>query len=158
MVQDLALQNLTEDGFCSIPKFFLECVTLLQGLLVPIDAGDQLDDPLCKDSLCPEDEGFPAILTFLVHLKDNAEIPFYLVSTFSFTFVDHEEVPDFDDSGFDRLDVIAHPGNHHDHGGVGSMNNIYLVLAHANGLNKDDILPHGIHDMNDILGGTGKTS
>src|SRR3990170_3930530 len=38
------------------------------------------------------------------------------------------------------------------------MDNLHLVLANAYRFNEDDVLSHRVHDIDDILGRTGKAS
>ena len=64
--------------------------------------------------------------------------------------VDHEQIGDFHDAGFDRLNIIAHAGhqNHDDdvrHSGDGDF-----ILSHAYGFNQDVIEAVGAQQFRDM--------
>jgi hypothetical protein len=72
--------------------------------------------------------------------------------------VDNEDISDLHDSGLDRLHCIPHPGNHHNNNRMGMVDDIHFLLAGSHGLNDDDILTHGIENMNGISNGIRQSS
>ena len=70
--------------------------------------------------------------------------------------VDHENVADLHDAGLDRLNVVAHPRDEHDHVRLNGANDLDFVLADADGFDEDDVESGGVEEIDDIVRGFGE--
>ena len=73
-------------------------------------------------------------------------------------FVDDEQIGDFHQSGFQRLNRIAGFRNENDHTRIGGARDIELRLTHANRLDQDAIEPERVEDVGDLAGRRGQSA
>src|SRR5579872_1182423 len=73
-------------------------------------------------------------------------------------FVDHEDVGDLEDAGFDCLHVIAHAGGQYDQGNFRDGRDFYFILAYAHGLDDDVIHAGRVEEESKVGGGAGEAA
>ena len=66
--------------------------------------------------------------------------------------VDHKNVRNLHDTGLDALHIVSHPGHQNHHRDVGQADDIDLILAHADGLDHDEVAAGSVEDSGDIGG------
>src|SRR5262245_17930181 len=93
--------------------------------------------------------GPPAVLSVwpdrpFRHFKKSDQLPFGTLDAFSIGLVDDEDVADFHDARFDRLNVIAHSGHKYDDRNVRGLNDVHLVLSDADCFDQRPIVSGGI--------------
>ena len=71
---------------------------------------------------------------------------------------DGMDVGNFENARLDRLNLIAQPRRRDDDHRVRRLNDIDLVLADADSLDEDNIEPAGIENIDDVMGGAGKSA
>src|SRR5207253_2462989 len=76
-----------------------------------------------------------------------------LVGAGSVGLVDHEDIADLHDSGFDGLDVVAHARDQHDQVGLDRADDFHFVLADADRFHEHDVETGGVEDVDDVVGG-----
>src|SRR5579864_7019647 len=64
--------------------------------------------------------------------------------------VDHKNVGNFHDAGFNGLHVVAHAGDKNHDGDVGDADNVNLILANADGFDHHDVATGGIEHSGHI--------
>ena len=63
------------------------------------------------------------------------------LSAFAIAFINHEDVGNFHDAGFDGLHIIAHAGDKNHDGDIGEPHDIDFILADAYGFDHDRSRP-----------------
>ncbi len=82
-----------------------------------------------------------------------ADLAFHTVGAFAVAFVDHEDVGDLHDAGFDALHVVAHAGDEDDDGDIGDAHDVDFILADANGLDHNQVAAGGVEHGGNVGGG-----
>ena len=80
------------------------------------------------------------------------------VGAFAIGFIQHKNIGDFHQAGFDVLDFIAEAGDEDDDGAIGQLHDIHFVLPDANRFNKDGVFSSGVEKQSDIGGGASEAT
>jgi hypothetical protein len=70
--------------------------------------------------------------------------------------IDDKDVPDFHDAGLEGLNVITHPGNQHDNGDIGELDDIDFVLPDSDGLDENGVSSRRVKNANNVCCGSGE--
>ena len=85
-------------------------------------------------------------------LEHPLEIAHGAVRALAVRLVHREHVRDLEHAGLDRLHVVAEPGHRDDDDRVREVRDLDLVLADADRLDEDDVLPHRVEHLHDVRG------
>ncbi len=77
---------------------------------------------------------------------------FHLLDSGAIALVDDEDVADFHDAGFQRLNIVAHSRNQNDDRNIRQLHDIDFVLADADCFHEDRIPRGGVQDTNHVGG------
>jgi hypothetical protein len=72
--------------------------------------------------------------------------------------VDGDDISDLEQAGLDRLNSVAKPRGLNDDYGIGKRRDIGAVLAGPDGLNENQWVACGIHEVHEPRGRPGKTT
>ena len=95
-------------------------------------------------------DGRTPVRHVIVQIEHHVDLAYELVCSIEIGLVDREHVADLQDARLDRLNVIAHARNQHDHRRVRRPHNIHLGLPDTDGFDKDDIFAERIHRLDRI--------
>ena len=87
-----------------------------------------------------------------------ANLALHALGALAVTFVDHENVGNFHDPGFDRLHIVAHAGHQNHDGDIGQPHDVDFVLPHAHRFNHDQVAPRSIEHSGRIGSGARQPS
>src|SRR5213079_2530388 len=87
-----------------------------------------------------------------------ANLTLHTLGAFMVALVDHENVGDFHDAGFDALHVVSHAGHQNHNRNVSHADDINLVLPNTDSFDHDDVPAGRIEHHGDISGSAGQAS
>ncbi len=70
-----------------------------------------------------------------------------LISTQMISFINHQNIRNFKNTGFNALDIITHARNVHNQRRVGKIDDIHFTLAGANGFDDDVVIAGGVKSL-----------
>src|SRR5512133_3294673 len=140
-------QDIHEVAFVSFAQKIVDGAAGKEVFPVKQDFSGQFFDADVALGLGFQDAGIPAPFGGCAEFEHGGQFAGGPVGTVTVGLVDHEDIPDFQDAGFDGLDIVSQP-RYHDHtGGMGGLDDVHLVLAHTDGLDDDDLHAQCIHDQ-----------
>src|SRR5262245_46906697 len=87
-----------------------------------------------------------------------SQLPQRRIRSCKISFVDNDNMSDFQQPGFHRLDLIAQTGCYDCYNGVSDINNVHFVLTDTNRLDQNDLVPGRLQYQCGIAGGLGESS
>ena len=93
-----------------------------------------------------------------VQIQHHIDLADQFVCTIDIRFIDAVQIPDLQYTGLDCLDIIAHTRDQYNNRCICCLDDIYLRLTNADGLNDDDVLSKGVHCFDSISSLMGKTT
>ena len=88
----------------------------------------------------------------------SANFPLHSLGAFAVALVDHEDVGDLHDAGFDGLHIVAHARHQNDDGDIGQAHDVHFILPDSDGFDHDQVASRGIEHGRDIRRGASQSA